>query len=145
MSVDITGFGTILTLTASITFPTGLIITEFSDDADALDFPSLVIAEASKGVNGDLISYSRTNVIKITINVIPNSLTDKSLNILFNANLPSKNKSNARDVIGGVVVYPDLNITNLSNGRALEFIPGKGIANSGRQKTRSYSFAFEGI
>lgn len=145
MSVDITGFGTVLTLVATSTFPVGFPITQFSDDADSLDFPNLVIAEANMGVNGDLISYSKASPIKMTINIIPNSLDDISLNILFQANRPGKGKSNRRDVITAVIIYPNLRIATLTNGRMLEGIPGLGVANSGRMKTRSYSFAFENI
>lgn len=145
MSVDITGFGTVLTITASGTFPVGLPLTQFSDDADSIDFPNLVIAEAQMGVNGDLITYSKANPIPMTINIIPNSLDDISLNILFQANRPGKGKSNAQDVINAVIIYPNLRIVTLTNGRIISGIPGLGIANSGRLKTRSYSFTFENV
>ena len=67
---DITGFGLAIVLTASVTFPAGMAITSYADDSDALDVPSIKIAETAMGLNGDGIKWSKAVMNPITISVI---------------------------------------------------------------------------
>jgi len=86
MANDVSGFGLRIRLTASRTFPAGITITQFADDADPFDIPSLQIADTAMGLNGDLISWSKANPIKPTLNVIPASEDDRNLAVLLEAN-----------------------------------------------------------
>ena len=61
---------------ASNTFPVGVIVSSFADDADPFDIPSIQIADKAMGINGDLIIWSKANPIIITLNMIPQSFSD---------------------------------------------------------------------
>jgi len=143
MTTDIAGFGLQLQLTASVTFPQGITITQFADDADPFDLPELTIGETAMGVNGDMVAWSKANPIMPAIAVIPGSDDDINLAILFEANRVSKGKESARDLITLVGVYPNGDTVTLSNGKILAGIPGKALASSGRLKSNTYKFAFE--
>ena len=140
---NISGFGLIISILASNTFPAGLILTQFADDSDPFDIPSLQIADKAMGLNGDLITWSKPNPINITLNVSPQSLTDINLAIILEANRVGRGKIGARDVITLTGIYPNGSPIVLLNGAITDGIPGSPVASAGRLKTKSYSFAFE--
>ena len=142
MSNDITGFGLAIILTASTTFPEGLTLTEFADDADPLDIASIKIAETAMGLNGDGIKWSRAVMNPMVVNIIPNSQDDINLAILASSNRVSQGSNNARDIITAVVTYPDGTKITLNNGFITDAPFGTGVASAGRLKTKTYTFAF---
>lgn len=141
---DISVFGLQLNLVASVTFPAGFLITQFADDADPFDIPSLQIADKAMGVNGDLITWSKANPLEVTINVVPGGEDDTNLNILLNANRVGRGKFSARDIITMAGVYPDGRTVTLTQGKLTNGSPARSGASSGRLKTKPYVFAFEG-
>jgi hypothetical protein len=140
---NISGFGLIVNVLASVTFPVGLLITQFADDSDPFDIPSLQIADKAMGINGDLITWSKANPIIITLNVIPQSFSDLNLAVLLEANRVARGKTGARDVITMSAIYPNGSPIILTNGVITDGLPGSAVASSGRIKSKSYSFAFE--
>ena len=140
---NISGFGFSVNLIASTTYPVGVQITEFADDSDPADFPTLQIGDVAMGLNGDLITWSKANPIKVTLGVIPQSDDDTTLSILLAANRVGRGKQSARDVINMAVFFPDGNFVTLVNGVITDGVPISPVSNSGRLKTRTYQFAFE--
>jgi hypothetical protein len=140
---DITATGTIVNIIGSTTFPLGFPITQFADDADPLDFASIQIADTAMGLNGDLISWSRAIAIPMTLNVLPGGVDDLNLQILAEANRVGRGRVSALDIITATIIYPDASLITLTNGKLIEYNPGKGIASSARLKTRTYTFSFE--
>src|ERR1700722_5071326 len=116
MANDITGFGAAVSLVASNTFPVGIAITQFADDADSFDMASVKIADTAMGVNGDLIKWSRAIGKPITISVIPGSLDDINLTILASNNNATQGQLNAQDIITVTVVSPDQSVVTFANG-----------------------------
>src|ERR1700692_516825 len=102
---NISGFGLIVSVLASNTFPVGLLLTEFADDSDPFDFPSLQIADKAMGLNGDLIQWAKANPIIVTLNVIPGSYADINLATLLEANRVGRGKTGARDIITLIGTY----------------------------------------
>lgn len=143
MSLDITAFGLVINLVASKTYPVGIAITQFSDDADAVSFGSIKIADTAMGLNGDLQRFSRATPIPLTVNVIPGGIDDINLQILADANRVGQGKSGARDNITMSFVYPDGSRVTLTGGAITDAEFGKSAASSGRLKTKAYSFMFE--
>jgi len=139
---SVTGFGLVVTLIASNTFPTGLPITMFADDADPLSIEAVKIADTAMGLNGDLLSWSKAVPLPMMLNVIPGSADDVNLQILANANRVGQGKNSANDVISATIVYPDASVVNLTGGIITDASFGRGVASSGRQKTKAYSFLF---
>lgn len=142
---DISAFGLRVQLTASETFPSGISLTQFADDADPFDSPSMQIRDKAMGVNGDLITWSKASPITLTLSMVPNSDDDKNLAVLFDANRVGKGKQGARDVVGVTVVYPDGRTTSFTQGTITDGMPSNSVASSGRMKSKSYAFAFENV
>lgn len=144
MANNISGFGVVVNIIADKTFPVGFPVTQFTDDADSLDFSSVKIADTSMGLNGDLISFSRATTLPMTLNVIPDSIDDINLQILADANRVGQGKNSANDEISATIVYPDGRKTViLTGGKLTDAQFGIGISAAGRMKSKSYSFMFE--
>jgi hypothetical protein len=143
MAENITGFGLKVQLVASTTFPVGITITQFADDADPFDAPSIQIADKAMGLNGDLVTWSKANPILSTLNVITGSTDDKNLAILFESNRVGRGKLGVDDSITMTAIYPDGTTKTYTEGRITDGMPGNSVSTDGRQKTKTYLFAFE--
>lgn len=142
---DVSAFGVRVQLVASNTFPAGVTLTQFADDADPFDIPSVNIGDTAMGVNGDLVSWSKANPVKITINVIPASDDDDNLSVLLEANRVGRGKISARDEITITAVYPDGRTLTLDTGKITDGTFGGSVASAGRLKSKAYQFHFEGV
>jgi len=143
MSYDISGYGLQLQIVASITFPAGVTITQFADDADPFDLPSIQIAEKAMGLNGDLIIWAKAQPINVTVSLVPNSPDDINLQILLEANRVGRGKLNIKDDITLTGIYPDNSKITLIGGKITDGMPGNSVASAGRLKSKSYIFTFE--
>lgn len=139
---SVTGFGVVVTLIASNTFPTGLPITQFADDTDPILINDVKIADTAMGLNGDLLVWSKAVPLPLTLNVIAASPDDTNLQILANANRVGQGKNSAEDSISATIVYPDGSTVVLTGGVITDASFGRGIQSSGRQRTKTYSFLF---
>lgn len=143
MANNIAGFGISVRIRASNTFPSGLLVTQFADDSDPLDVPSLEIANSAMGVNGHKVVWATANIIPMTLNIIPGSEDDKNLQALFEANRVGRNKAGAKDEITAIVTYSDGSRTTLTAGSCDAFVPTNAVSSEGRFKTKPYLFSFE--
>lgn len=142
---NVSGLGLRLRLIASVTFPAGITITQFADDADPFDLPSQQLADKAMGMNGDLVIWSKANPALVTVNVIPDTEDDRNLSVLAEANRAGRGRSTARDVITLIGVYPDGRSVTLSPGAITDAAPGNSVSSAGRMKSKPYGFAFEGL
>lgn len=142
---DISAFGIRVQLYASVTFPAGITLSQFSDDADSLDVPSQQVGDKAMGVNGDLVTWSKANPLPVTVNVIPATDDDINLSVLLEANRAARGKRPARDIITLVALYPDGSTLTYSPGKIMDGMPGNSLASSGRMKSKPYAFAFENL
>lgn len=140
---DVSAFGIKVNLVASLTFPMGFEITAFADDADPVDQASIQLRDKATGVNGDLIVWSKSNAVPMTISVIPGSDDDNNLQVLAKANRAARGRRAVQDEITAVITYPDGTTERLVRGAITDAIIGKPAASSGRLKTKPYVFAFE--
>lgn len=145
MANDVSGFGLRIRITASRTFPAGFTVSQFADDADPFDVPSIQVADKAMGLNGDLVSWSKANPVTPTLNVIPGSDDDRNLAVLLEANRVGRGKSGARDTITMTGMYPDGRSVTLSGGIITDGSPANSVASAGRLKSKAYAFAFEGV
>ncbi len=142
---DISVFGLRVQLVASVTFPSGISVTQFADDVDPFDSPSIQVRDKAMGANGDLIVWSKANPLLVTLGVVPNGEDDKNLQVLFEANRVGKGKQGARDIITLTAVYPDGTTASFTQGAITDGMPANSPASSGRFKTKTYAFAFENV
>lgn len=143
MAQDISGFGLVVNVVADTTFPAGLPITQFADDADPLDMASVQIADKAMGLNGDMISWAKAVPLPMVLSVIPGSQDDINLGILAEANRVGRGKISNYDNITATVIYPDGSTVTLVAGKITDAMFGKSVASAGRLKTKAYIFAFE--
>lgn len=143
MSNDISAIGLRVRVLASNTFPVGFNVTEFADDADPLDLPSLQIGDDATGLNGDLVFWSTANGIPAILAVTPNGTDDKNLQLLAEANRAGRGKTSAKDKITLIISYPSGRKTTLIGGYIRDYTPSNGVASSGRLKSGVYGFKFE--
>lgn len=142
---DISVFGLRVQLQASETFPSGITITQFADDADPFDTPSIQIRDKAMGVNGDLIMWSKATPITLSLSVVPNSDDDRNLAVLLEANRVGKGKQGARDVVSVTAVYPDGRTVSFVQGSITDGAPANSPSSAGRFKSKTYMFAFENV
>jgi hypothetical protein len=140
---DISGFGLELRLIASTTFPQGIVITQYADDADGLDVPDLQVGDSAMGLNGDLIVWSKANPIKVNLSVIAGSQDDQNLSVLLEVNRPGRGKILPIDVLTMNVTYKQGNFVQLINGAITDGAPFSAVSSSGRLKSKTYNFTFE--
>lgn len=145
MPTDISAFGIRVRLVASSTFPAGVSLTQFADDADAIDVAAQEIAATAMGVNGDLVSWSRANPLPLVLNLIPNTEDDRNLQVLLEANRVGRGKTSARDIITVTATYPDGRSTTWSGGVITNGMVTNSVASAGRLKSKPYTFSFEGV
>jgi hypothetical protein len=142
---DISGFGLVVTVVASNTFPVGFQVTQFADDTDPFDVPSIQIADKAMGLNGDLVVWSTANPLNISLAVVPQTPDDTNLGILFEANRVARGKLGAGDIITMNAVYKNGKFITLTNGLITDGMPGDAVASAGRIKSKVYNFSFENV
>lgn len=140
---DISGYGLRIQLVASVTFPAGITLTQFADDADPIDNPSQQLRDKAMGLNGDLVTWSKANPILATLNLIPGSDDDRNMQVLAEANRVGKGKRATRDVIIMAIIYPDDSVITLTNGVITDAMMSNSVTSAGKLKSKAYSFAFE--
>jgi hypothetical protein len=142
---DISGFGLKVTVIATGTYPSGIVLTKFPDDTDPLDFPDVDIAEYFSGLNGDLIKNQHPQPIEVNLSVIAKTADAAYLETLFNANRVGLNRRSNNDVITLIVAYPDGTIRTCINGGVRSGKIADSIASDGRTATRVFGFTFEDV
>lgn len=142
---DVSGFGLIVNLVASVTFPAGLTLSAFADDADPLDMPSTQLKDKAVGLNGDMLIWSKPTAKVATLNLIPRSEDDDNMQVLAKANSASRGRRPVQDEITMTVTYPDGRVVRCVRGAITDAIIGDGVASAGRLKTKPYIFAFEEV
>jgi len=142
---NIGGFGLLVALIASSTYPATLTLDAFADDADPFDFPDIKVADIAMGLNGDLLTWSKAAPLMTNLAVIPESSDDTNLGVLLAANRVGKSKASAQDVITLIGKYPSGITITLSGGRITDGPLASSIASSGRMKSKVYKFAFQNI
>jgi hypothetical protein len=145
MNGEIGGFGLSVLLRASTTFPAGLTLEQFADDADPFDFPDIDIAEVAMGLNGDMVSWSKAKPLLVNLALIPESNDDNNLSVLLAANRVGKSKQSARDTITLIGGYPSGAIVTLGTGKLLSGSISNSVNSAGRMKSKVYKLAFQNI
>lgn len=142
---DISGFGLVVSLIASNTFPAGIVLTQFADDSDPVDLASIQIADKAMGLNGDLITWAKATAVPCVLNIIAGTDDDRNLSILAENNRVGRGKLGSRDIITVTIRYPDGTTMTLNPGAITDAMFGKSVASAGRYKTKTYTFSFENL
>lgn len=140
---DVSATGLTVTVFATKTFPAGVTLSQFADDADPLDIPEIEIVADGMNVNGELVTWNTPKPIYVALNVIADTEDSENLDIIFDGNRAAYKKTAIRDKITLCVNYPDGKRKTLTGGRPKAYVPSTGVASSGRKKSKLYRFVFE--
>ena len=140
---NISGYGLSVNIIASVSFPVGLFLTQWADNINPFEIPSIQIADKAMGLNGDLIVWTKATPITVTLAAIPGSYTDLNLAVLLEANRAGRGKTSTRDVIQMVGIYGNNTPIVLTNGAITDGMPGNSVESAGRLSSKPYIFTFE--
>ena len=142
---NVSASGISVTLKASRTFPGGITLTAFADDADPFDITAVDIATATMNLNGQLVVSNTPVPMTPTLSLIPGSEDDLNMQVLYDANRPATGRRVARDEITVVVNYPDGGTATFVRGVMTNGPAAVSVASAGRLKSNTYTFAFEDV
>ena len=146
MSQIISGIGLKIQVVASTTFPGGgFILSEFADDADPFDLPSMDVGDTAMTLNGTLAVWSKANPISVAISLLPNTPEDINMQVLFEANRAGKGKIVANDIITMTGIYNDGSTVTLTGGWLVNGMPSNSVSTEQRLKSKTYTFSFENL
>lgn len=141
---DTSAVGVRVRLTASVTYPNGIIFDAFPEDGDTGATGETEIAGNASGVNGDLIWWKTVNGIETSVPIIPNTLEESLLDALFDGNRAAKGRFPKKDIIQIVIVNPVTGVPKTyKNGIIKRGTVGYTYGGDGRIKTKNYGFIFE--
>lgn len=145
MATNISASGFSLLIKAHKTFPQGFLCNEFADDQDPFDLPAVTVAEAVVDINGNMKAFSTPSINTINVNITPNTEEDKNLQVLLSANTSKRGRASVVDEITMIATYADGSTRTARGGIITGGPRGSSPTSSGRLKTNTYTFAFEGI
>lgn len=140
--VDISGFGSGITIVALQSFPMGFSVTQFSDDVDPVSAEEMEPTGYEPLYDGSLFFFDKTAPIKVNISVIPGSDDDINLKILLQSRKGSLSLIPLPDSTTMVVTYPNGGRVVLSDGSIVKGPVMDSVQNSGRKKGNTYTFVF---
>ncbi len=140
--IDVSGFGTGITIVALQSFPMGFSLSQFADDTDPIVFEEVETSDIELLYDGSLFAYDVASAVRMSVSVIPGSNDDINLKILLSARKGSSSIIPLPDTTTAVISYPDGGRVILSNGTITKGPLADSITQQGRRKANTYSFAF---
>lgn len=146
MTIDVSSIGVSVRLTASVTYPQGITLSQFPEDGDIGPTGSTAIGSHASGVNGHLIVWKTANGITVGVPLIPNTEDCAKMERLYAANAPAPNKFVAKDIITMVVTNPITGIpTTYKGGWIEEGMAANQYGLDGRIKSKVFTMTFESV
>lgn len=140
--INVSGFGSRVTIVALSSFPVGFTLSEFSDDADPLVFEETEPTSFEMLYDGSLFAFDKAAPVICKVSVIPGSNDDINLKILLQARKGAIQLVPIPDVTSMVITYPDDGRVMLTAGTILSGPMADSIVQQGRKKANTYTFAF---
>lgn len=140
--IDVSGFGTGITVVAIQSFPAGFNLSQFADDADPLQVEAVEPVGYEMLYDGSLFAFDKAAAIKLSVSVIPGSDDDINLKILLQARKGAVKLVPLPDVTTMAISYPDGGRVMLTNGTIISGPLADSIQTTGRKKGNQYTFAF---
>lgn len=139
---NISGFGTKLTVVATVSFPVGFTVTEFADDKDPLKIEEVELTGHELLIDGSLFTFDKATAVKVAVSVIPGSDDDINLKILLQARKGSQSFIPLPDVTSIVISYGNGGLVGFSEGAIASGPLADSISDGGRLVGNTYTFIF---
>jgi len=140
--IDISGFGTGITIIATTSFPVGFTLSSFADDEDALNVENTEVSGYEKLYDGSIFTFDKTSPLLLSVGVIPNSSDDSNLKVLMQMRKSSPQLLPIVDTTSCVICYADGGKVAMSNGTILSGALADSLTAQGRKKGNVYHFVF---
>lgn len=140
--IDVSGFGTGITIVALQSFPMGFSLSQFADDQDPLVVEEIEPTGFEMLYDGSLFAFDKAAPIKITVALIPGSADDINCKILLQARKGSASLIPLPDTTVMAITYPDGGRVIMSNGTIYKGPMADSITVGSRKKGNMYSFVF---
>lgn len=140
--IDVSGFGTGITVVALQSFPMGFTVSQFADDVDPIEAKEVAAVGYEMLFDGSPFFYDKASVVEVKVGVIPGSDDDINLKILLQVKKGTTSILPISDLTTMVVTYPDGGRVILSNGSIISGPFLDSIQASGRRKGNTYTFVF---
>lgn len=140
--IDISGFGTGITVIATTSFPTGFTLTQFADDEDPLNVENTEVSGYEKLYDGSIFTYDKTSPLLLSVGLIPNTEDDINMKILMQMRKSSVHLLPLPDTTSMVICYPDGGKVAMSQGTVLSGPLADSLTTQGRRKGNVYHFVF---
>jgi len=139
---NVGGFGVVISLIATKTFPVGLTLSKFSDDVSPIEFSESQVADHEFLVDGDIISFETSSAVTVKIGVIPGSDDDDNLSIMLNSNKSIFRIGGLPDLMIMSILYPNQPGIVLNRGYIRSGSLGTSMSEAGRGKGKQFEFIF---
>lgn len=140
--IDVSAFGTGITIVSTASFPVGFRLTSFSDDEDPLTVEQVEVSGFEKLYDGSIFIFDKTSPVLLSVGVNANTDDDINLKILLQARKSSPQLLPLPDTTTMVITYPDGGRVILSNGQLISGPIADSITSAGRKKGNVYHFVF---
>jgi hypothetical protein len=140
--IDVSAFGTGITVVATSSFPVGFQLTSFADDEDPLAIEEVEVSGYEKLYDGNIFIFDKTSPVLLSVGIIPNTDDDINLKILMQARKSSPHILPLPDTTTMIITYPDGGRVVLSGGGILSGALADSISSGGRKKGNAYHFVF---
>ncbi len=140
--IDISGFGTGITVISTTSFPYGFQIDAFADDEDPLNVENTEVSGYEKLYDGSIFTFDKTSPLLLSVGVIAGSDDDLNLKVLMQMRKSSPQLLPQIDTTSMVICYPDGGKVAMSNGTILSGPLADSLTAQGRRKGNVYHFVF---
>jgi len=140
--IDVSGFGTGITIVALQSFPMGFNLSQFADDQDPLTAKDISPTGYEMLYDGSLFAFDKAAPVEVAVSVIPGSDDDLNLKILLQSKKSTPKILPLPDITSMVITYPDNGRVILSSGSILSGPVVDSITSAGRKKSNTYTFVF---
>jgi hypothetical protein len=140
--IDISAFGTGITIIATTSFPVGFTLSSFADDEDPLSVENTEVSGYEKLYDGSIFTYDKTSPLLLSVGVMPNTEDDQNLKILMQMRKSSPSILPLSDETSIVICYADGGKVAMGNGTILSGPLADSITSQGRKKGNVYHFVF---
>lgn len=140
--IDVSAFGTGITIVATSSFPMGFSLSSFADDEDPISISEVEVSGFEKLYDGSIFTFDKTSPILLSVGVMPNTDDDTNLKILMQMRKSSPQILPLPDTTSMVINYADGGRVILSSGIILSGALADSITTQGRKKGNAYHFVF---
>lgn len=140
--IDVSAFGTGITIVATSSFPMGFGLSSFADDEDPISISEVEVSGFEKLYDGSIFTFDKTSPILLSVGVMPNTDDDTNLKILMQMRKSSPQLLPLPDTTSMVINYADGGRVILSQGIILSGALADSITTQGRKKGNVYHFVF---